>query len=132
MEQQIEKQIAQTIAKRIAKFIAMAIAGIIAITLFIFLGGKVVQLLWNWLMPMLFGLREVTFWQAVGILALSRILFGGLGMGGNRGPRKHRFTLEEKERFRQRMRDRGGSPPAAPMWDDVEKPRDEPPRPATS
>ena len=132
MEQQIEKLIAQTIAKRIAKFIAMAIAGIIAITLFIFLGGKVVQLLWNWLMPMLFGLREVTFWQAVGILALSRILFGGLGMGGNRGPRKHRFTLEEKERFRQRMRDRGGSPPAAPMWDDVEKPRNEPPRPATS
>jgi hypothetical protein len=132
MEQQIEKLIAQTIAKRIAKFIAMAIAGIIAITLFIFLGGKVVQLLWNWLMPILFGLREVTFWQAVGILALSRILFGGLGMGGNRGPRKHRFTLEEKERFRQRMRDRGGSPPAAPMWDDVEKPRNEPPRPATS
>jgi len=114
MEHQIEKQIAQTIAKRIAKFIAMAIAGIIAITLFIFLGGKVVQLLWNWLMPMLFGLREVTFWQAVGILALSRILFGGLGMGGSRGPRKHRFTLEEKERFRQRMRDRDGSPPAAP------------------
>ena len=132
MEQQIEKLIAQTIAKRIAKFIAMAIAGIIAITLFIFLGGKVVQLLWNWLMPMLFGLREVTFWQAVGILALSRILFGGLGMGGHRGPRKHRFTPEEKERFRQRMRHRGGSPPAAPMWDDVEKPPNEPPRPATS
>ena len=84
MEKQIEKeigqQIAKRIAKRIAKFIAMAIAGLIAITLFIFLGGKVVQLLWNWLMPMLFGLREVTFWQAVGILALSRILFGGFGI----------------------------------------------------
>ena len=62
MEKQIEKeigqQIAKRIAKRIAKFIAMAIAGLIAITLFIFLGGKVVQLLWNWLMPMLFGLRD--------------------------------------------------------------------------
>ena len=132
MEQQIEKQIAQKIAKRIAKFIAMGIAGIIAITLFIFLGGKVVQLLWNWLMPMLFGLREVTFWQAVGILALSRILFGGLGIGGRRGPRSPRFTPEERERFRHRMRDRGGSPPAAPMWDDAEKPRNEPPRPASA
>src|SRR4029453_4666244 len=89
MEQPIEKQIARSIAGRIARFIAMAIAGIIAITLFIFLGGKVVQLLWNWLMPMLFGLREVTFWQAVGILALSRILFGGLGIGGE-GARRRR------------------------------------------
>jgi hypothetical protein len=113
MEQQIEKQIAQTIARRIAKFIAMAIAGIIAITLFIFLGGKVVQLLWNWLMPMLFGLREVTFWQAVGILALSRILFGGLGIGGQRSRRRwgRDMSPEERERFRQRMRDRCGMAP---------------------
>ena len=98
------------IAKRIAKCIAIAIAGIIAITIFIFLGGKVVQLLWNWLMPMLFGLREVTFWQAVGMLALSRILFGGFGMGGTgRGRRwRARHEPEERERFRQRMRDRCG------------------------
>ena len=111
MEKQFEKEIGQQIAKRIAKFIAMAIAGLIAITLFIFLGGKVVQLLWNWLMPMLFGLREVTFWQAVGILALSRILFGGFGMGGG-GRRSRRWdrhmSAEERQRFRQRMRDRCG------------------------
>ena len=113
MEKQIEKeigqQIARRIAKRIAKFIAMAIAGLIAITLFIFLGGKVVQLLWNWLMPMLFGLREVTFWQAVGILALSRILFGGFGMGGgHRRPRRwdHHMSAEERARFRKRMEER--------------------------
>jgi hypothetical protein len=108
MEKQIEKQIAQQIAKRIAKFIAMGIAGVIAVTIFIFLGGKVVQLLWNWLMPMLFSLREVTFWQAVGILALSRILFGGLGMGGrrSRGRWDRHMSAEERARFRQRMRDR--------------------------
>src|SRR6187455_2312465 len=106
MEQPIEKQIARSIARRIARFIAMAIAGVIAITLFIFLGGKVVQLLWNWLMPMLFGLREVTFWQAVGILALSRILFGGLGIGGGGRSRRwdRNMTAEERLRFRQRMR----------------------------
>ena len=49
---------------------------------------------------------DVTFWQAVGLLALSRILFGGMGMGG-RGRSKHEdFTPEERERFRQRIRDR--------------------------
>src|SRR4029453_7910756 len=113
MEQPIEKQIARSIAGRIARFIAMAIAGIIAITLFIFLGGKVVQLLWNWLMPMLFGLREVTFWQAIGILALSRILFGRLGMGGSRsrGRWGRDMSPDERERFRQRTRDRCGIGP---------------------
>jgi|SRR5436190_4438812 len=109
MEKQIEKQIGRQVGKRIAKFIAMAVAGLIAITLFIFLGGKVVQLLWNWLMPLLFGLREVTFWQAVGILALSRILFGGFGMGRRSGRRWGRdMSPDERERFRQRMRERCG------------------------
>ena len=108
MEKHIEKRIAEHIAKRIAKYIAMGIAGIFAITIFIFLGGKVVQLLWNWLMPMLFGLREVTFWQAIGILALSRILFGGIGVGGrrSRGRWDRHMSAEERERFRQSMRDR--------------------------
>ena len=38
-----------------------------------------VRLLWNWLLPSLFGWRLITFWQALGILVLCRILFGGLG-----------------------------------------------------
>lgn len=116
MEKQIEKQIAEHIAKRVARYIAMGIAGIIAITIFIFLGGKVVQLLWNWLMPMLFGLREVTFWQAVGILALSRILFGGLGLGGHRSRRRwgRDMSPDERERFKLRMRDRCGMDPITP------------------
>jgi len=93
--------------------------GIAAIALFTFLGGSVVKWLWNWLMPMLFGLREVTFWQAVGILALSRILFGGLGIGGNRsrGRWERHMSPEERERFRQRMRNAAQwakSPPKAP------------------
>jgi hypothetical protein len=121
METPIEQEIATGIARRIAKGIAIGIAAIIGITIFVFLGGKVVQLLWNWLLPPLFGFPTVTYWQALGVLALSRILFGGLGMGGHRGPRSRGFTGEEKERFRQRMRDRactavarereGGNPP---------------------
>ena len=116
MEKQFEKEIERHIARRIAKWIAISIAAVIGITIFIFLGGKVVQLLWNWLMPMLFGLREVTFWQAVGILALSRILFGGFGKGGG-GYRSRRWgrdmSSDERERFRQRMRDRCGVGPGS-------------------
>ena len=40
-----------------------------------------VMLLWNWLMPAIFGLAVINYWQALGILALSRILFGGFGGG---------------------------------------------------
>ena len=112
MEKQIDKEIGQHIARRIARWIAISIAAIIAITIFIFLGGKVVQLLWNWLMPMLFGMRELTFWQALGLLALSRILFGGFGRGGGyRSGRWSRDSSEDRARLRQRLRDRCGMGP---------------------
>lgn len=48
--------------------------------LFIFMGAAItaaVMLLWNWLMPAIFGLGEISFWQALGVLVLSKILFGG-------------------------------------------------------
>ena len=35
--------------------------------------------LWNWLMPELFGLKEITFWQALGLLVLSTLLFRSVG-----------------------------------------------------
>jgi hypothetical protein len=120
METPFEQEIAKGIARRIAKGIAIAIAAAIAITIFIFLGGKVVQLLWNWLLPPLFGFPAVTYWQALGLLALCRILFGNFG--GRGGPRKSRMSLEEREGFRRRMRDRCGSPPTATMADHAEKP----------
>jgi hypothetical protein len=37
--------------------------------------GYPVMLLWNWLMPQLFGLSEITFWQAIGLNVLCTILF---------------------------------------------------------
>ena len=88
------------------KLMVMIPIGIGAIALVTFVGGQLVMRLWNWLLPPLFDVPEVTFWQAVGLLALSRILFGGMGMGG-RGHSKHEdFTPEERERFRQRIRER--------------------------
>jgi hypothetical protein len=41
----------------------------------------VVRFLWNWIMPDIFGLPALDYWQALGILALSRILFSGIGGG---------------------------------------------------
>jgi hypothetical protein len=99
--------------RRLIFFAPIAIAGV---ALFIFIGGTAVKLLWNWLLPPLFGLPAVTFWQALGLLVLCRILFGGLGRhGGGRGM-SHRMRSEEHERFRRRMRERFGfmRPPAAP------------------
>ena len=78
-------------------------------------GGAIVRLLWNWLTPVLFGWPSITFWQAIGLLALCRILFGGFGLrGGPRGRRRmmaerwESMTPEERERFRERMRGRCG------------------------
>ena len=89
-----------------------------ALVIFIAIGGEVVMHLWNWLLPALFGWRLITFWQALGLLALCRILFGGGGFG-NRGfdgsgfrrrmaERWNRMTPEEREKFQQGMRTRCG------------------------
>jgi hypothetical protein len=88
--------------------------GILAVVLFIVIGGTLVQQLWNWLLPPLFGWRQLTFWQALGLLALCRILFGGFGRHGchrsnfrrRMEERWERMTPEERERFRHGVRGR--------------------------
>jgi hypothetical protein len=105
-------------AKRIAMIAPLAILGMI---LFAFVGGKIVQLLWNWLAPSLFAWHTITFWQALGLLVLCRILFGGhIWRGGPRSRmREHmqerwgKMTPEERERMRQKMRERFGCAPRA-------------------
>jgi hypothetical protein len=111
------------------KWLFIAPLALLGIALFIALGGTIVMQLWNWLLPPLFGWRQITFWQAIGMLALCRILFGGFGLRG--GPQrdlrrrisdrmadrvaerwKH-MTAEERERFRQRLRERCGFDPVA-------------------
>jgi len=94
-----------------------AIAGIVVLTA---LGGAVVRGLWNWLMPALFGWPVLSFWQALALLALCRILFGRFGGRGFRGGygRRHMaarweaMTPEERERFRQRWSGKCGFGPS--------------------
>jgi len=53
--------------------------GICAVVLGTFVLGAVVMLLWNAVMPPLFGLTGITFWQAVGLFLLAHILLRGWG-----------------------------------------------------
>jgi hypothetical protein len=85
----------------------------------------VVFQLWNWLMPTLFGLHTITYWQALGLLVLSKILLGGFRGRPHFGqPWRHRMwerwqqmTPEEREKFRSGMAGRCGhghhGPPAS-------------------
>jgi len=91
--------------------------------LFVTVFGFVAMWLWNWLMPALFGWHPIGFWQAIGILVLSKILFGGFHghHGGNMHWRRRmmerwdQMTPEERDRLRQGMRGDCGpfAPPAA-------------------
>ena len=85
----------------------------------------IVMSLWNWLMPALFGLHTISYWQAVGLLILSKILFGGFrGRFGGSGHWRRRMmerwaqmTPEEREKFREGMRARCGHRAQAPASD---------------
>ncbi len=97
------------------KWIFLGPLAILATLVFVAIGGEVVRQLWNWLLPPIFGWHQITFWQALGVLVLCRILFGGFGCHGlSRSNGRGRLTSEERERFRQRMRERCGfGPPAS-------------------
>ena len=93
----------------------------LALAACVWVGGEVVMHLWNWLLPALFGVRTINLWQALGLLVLSRILFGRWGGGHDHSKSKwpsdekwKKMTPEEREKFRADMRSRwcGGKTPA--------------------
>jgi len=84
--------------RRKRMFFVIGPLAIVGIALFLFIGGEVVKLLWNWLLPPLFGWKMITFWQAFALLALCRILFGHHGWRGG--------TRWNRDRMRERMSER--------------------------
>ncbi len=72
--------------------------GIVGFTAFAFLFGGVIMWLWNGLMPAIFHLGEITYWQALGLALLARLLFGSFHHRGphHRGP--HRFGMWRNRR----------------------------------
>lgn len=73
------------------KIVVMVIMGLAGLAVLALLFGIFVKLLWNALMPAIFGLPEISFWQGVGIVVLAHIIFGG-------GDHSHRY---EKRRSRK-------------------------------
>ncbi|MBS1507859.1 MAG: hypothetical protein JSS79_14560 [Bacteroidetes bacterium] len=91
--------------------VGMVIFGISAIALLVW----ITMSLWNWLVPELFHGPAITYWQTLGLLILSKIFFWTFGKkhhghrGGWRPYWKEKWTSmspEEKERFKQKMKDK--------------------------
>jgi hypothetical protein len=94
-------------------FLKCAVIGVAVVALL----GWVTMSLWNWLVPDLFNGPVITFWQALGLFLLSKILFWGFGgKGHNRRHSpywKHRFyekfskmPSEQREEFKRRMKEK--------------------------
>ena len=93
----------------------MPVFGVLFIGL-VFATGWVVMSLWNAILPVVLGIKLISYWQAMGILVLSRILFGRIGFGGmHRRPGfgnrafRDRFlhaTEEEKEQMKEELEKR--------------------------
>ncbi len=100
---------------RMKKGVMFFLLFIVAVPLF----GLLVMSLWNAILPAVIGVRSITFFQALGILLLSKILFGGFG-GGRHNRRYGRekwmemqqkfsgMTPEEKEKFKAECKHRWG------------------------
>lgn len=93
----------------------------------------VVYGLWNGVLVDVLGVKVISYWQALGLLILAKILFGGFPgrrCGGFGPPWKHRMmmehwqslTPEQREQMRDEMRRRFGDWPRPPCCDDEAKP----------
>lgn len=80
----------------VGAIIAMVIGGLALAVLFAFLFGWLVMILWNRLMPEIFGLSEITYWQGWGLVLLSHILIKG-GWGNNGGSDKKKKKEDKEE-----------------------------------
>lgn len=111
------------------KFLAFVALGVLAI----FLIGFVTMSLWNWLVPVLFNGPIITFWQALGLLLLSKLLFWGFGgkkQWHSHGPQvenhwKNKFynkfssmTPEERSALKEKMKEKWCS------WEEKTSPKD--------
>ena len=83
------------VERTVAKKVAIGVALLVGFIVFIIAGGLVVRLLWNWLIPDIFGLRELSWVEALALLVLSRILFGGFGASGGGGHDRGRHKRSE-------------------------------------
>ena len=102
---------------KVKKFAMIFLIGIVCVLVL----GMVVMYLWNWLVPTVFNGPQISFWQALGIFLLAKILFGFGGGGkcksGGGYAWKRRYyeklahmSPEERERFKEKMKEKWCSP----------------------
>ncbi|MBM1105445.1 hypothetical protein JQC67_04745 [Aurantibacter crassamenti] len=99
MDKYIEHKVktkTEKIFKKAFKILFMIIAAI----LFLLLFGYCFMLLWNWLMPDVFGLPILSYWKAVGILVMAKILFGNLEGKGHKSKSKKSLKHDKKNHFK--------------------------------
>lgn len=85
--------------KNPALIAGLIVLGIIAGTGLAILFGFIIMWLWNGLMPDIFGLPSVTYWQAVGLFILAKLIFGGFGGNSSKnGKSKHNKCSYEDNR----------------------------------
>ncbi|HUV06617.1 MAG TPA: hypothetical protein VMX75_02740 [Spirochaetia bacterium] len=82
-------------------YIPMIVGGIVLALAMAFLLGLVVMWLWNWLMPVIFGLPTINYWQGWGLVLLAHILFKA-GVHHHDHEKRHDHAWE----WRKKMRDR--------------------------
>ena len=97
--------------KKVILFLLLFAVGVLAFT-------AIVMGLWNAILPAVLGVKAITYLQAMGILVLSKILFGGFGGKRGGGPGRHwknkieekmqNMTPEEREKFKDEWRNRCG------------------------
>lgn len=96
--------------KRGLKIAMWVVLGVLGIGAF----GWITMQLWNWLIPSLFNGPAISFWQTLGLLVLSKIFFGSFSKGHHKDhrwagywkSRLNSMSPEEKERFKQKMKEK--------------------------
>lgn len=81
------------------RIVGWVIFGLLMASLFALVFGYFVMLLWNWLMPELFGFAIITYWQAFGLALLARLLFGGFKHGHKHSHHGHYYGRRFKRKF---------------------------------
>lgn len=95
----------RTLGEKIIIGVGLGLLGLGAAAGLLFLFGWVVMRLWNYVMPEVFGLGTISYWQAWALLALSSILFKNFGSGDSGGKRTER---KRKKALRSALKEADG------------------------
>jgi len=80
------------------RIVGLVVGGLVVAVFFALAFGWLVMQLWDWLMPNLFGLKAITYWQAFGLVVLAKLLFGGHSFH-SKHHHGHRFSKFHKHGF---------------------------------